>query len=187
MFPIMLDLASLKVVLVGEGEAALRRLALLDASGGASGLAVYSASPSAEFRERAGKRLKGETPSDEALRAAQVVFVAGLDEAETARIARLVRAGGGLVNAEDAKPLCDFHVPSTVRRGDLVLTVSTGGRSPGLARRLRRHLEALFGPEWAGRLEELAGLRDDWRRQQVGMSEIGRRTDAYVEEKDWLP
>lgn len=187
MYPIMLDLASLKVVLVGDGEAGLRRLALLDAAGGACGVAVYSASPGAVLRDRAGDRLKGERPSVEALKAAQLVLIAGLGEAETAEIARVARAAGRLVNAEDMKPLCDFHVPSTVRRGDLVLTVSTGGRSPGLARRLRRHIEALFGPEWAGRLEELAGLRDDWRRQDAGMSEVGRRTDAYVEEKGWLP
>jgi precorrin-2 dehydrogenase / sirohydrochlorin ferrochelatase len=187
MYPIILDLALVKVVLVGDGEAALRRLALLDAAGDASGVAVYSASPDAVLRDRAGQRLEGERPSDEALKAAQLVFIAGLDEAETARIARIAREAGRLVNAEDVKPLCDFHVPSTVRRGELLLTVSTGGKSPGLARRLRRHIEALFGPEWAGRLEELADLRDDWRRQQVGMSEIGRRTDAYVEEKGWLP
>lgn len=91
------------------------------------------------------------------------------------------------MNVEDVKPLCDFHMPSLVRRGDLVVTVSTGGKSPGLARRLRRYLETLFGPEWAGRLNELAEKRDDWRRQDVGMAEIGRRTDAYVEEKGWLP
>jgi precorrin-2 dehydrogenase/sirohydrochlorin ferrochelatase len=148
---------------------------------------VYSASPGVDLQDRAGERLKGERPSEEALKAAQIVFIAGLSEAESAVIAGLSHEAGRLVNAEDMKPLCDFHVPSTVRRGDLVLTVSTGGKSPGLARRLRRHIEALFGPEWAGRLEELANLRDDWRGQKVGMSEIGRRTDAYVEEKGWLP
>lgn len=187
MYPIVLDLAALKVVLVGDGEAVLKRLALLDASGDASRVGIYSASPSASLRERAGERLLGERPTSEALKAAQLVFIAGLSEAESAAIAQVAREAGRLINAEDMKPLCDFHVPSTVRRGDLVLTVSTGGKSPGLARRLRRHIEALFGPEWAGRLDELAKLRDDWRRQQVGMSEIGRRTEAYVEEKGWLP
>ncbi len=187
MFPLALDLSLVKVVLVGDGDAALKRLALLDASGDTSGLDVYSASPCAVLRERAGSRLKGERPSVEALEAAQIVFVAGIAEAEAAEIVAIARKAGRLVNAEDIKPLCDFHVPSTVRRGDLLLTVSTGGRSPGLARRLRRHIEALFGPEWAGRLEELANLRDDWRRQGVGMSEVGRRTDTYVEEKGWLP
>jgi precorrin-2 dehydrogenase/sirohydrochlorin ferrochelatase len=121
------------------------------------------------------------------LEGAGIVFVAGLERAESEKIARIVRDGGGLVNVEDVKPLCDFHVPSVVRRGDLVLTVSTGGKAPGLARRLRRYLESLFGPEWAGRLNELAEKRDDWRRQDAGAAEIGRRTNIYVEEKGWLP
>ena len=168
MVPILLDLATLKVVLIGEGEAFARRLTLL---GGGGAVDVYT---------------NGKRPSPEALKAAQVVFVAGLDEAEAIEIAGIVRGSGGLVNVEDVKQLCDFHVPSVVRRGDLVLTVSTGGKSPGLARRLRRYLETLFGPEWAGRLDDLAAKRDDWRGQDLGMAEIGRRSDEYVEEKGWL-
>ncbi|HUD53327.1 precorrin-2 dehydrogenase/sirohydrochlorin ferrochelatase family protein, partial [Parvibaculum sp.] len=87
----------------------------------------------------------------------------------------------------DVKALCDFHVPSTVRRGDLLLTVSTGGKSPGLARRLRRYLEDLFDPDWAGRLQDLAERRDAWREEGLDMSEIGRRTEAHIDEKGWLP
>ena len=53
-----------------------------------------------------------------------------------------------LVNVEDVLPLCDFHVPAIVRRGELLLTASTGGQVPGLARRLREALAEQFGPEW---------------------------------------
>lgn len=171
MLPIMLDLAAVKVVLVGEGAAYDQRKALLLAAGDSTHVAFYTG---------------GDRPSRAALDAAQVVFVAGLDDQESDAIAQIVREAGGLVNVEDVKRLCDFHVPSQVRRGDLVLTVSTGGRSPGLARRLRRYLETLFGPEWAGRLDDLAEKRDDWRRQGVDIAELGRRTDTYVEEKGWL-
>lgn len=172
MVPILLDLTLAKVVLTGEGEAFSKRLALLTDGGNGADFAVYT---------------NGKRPTSDVLEAAQVVFVAGLDAVESAEIAAIVRASGGLVNVEDVKSLCDFHMPSTVRRGDLVLTVSTGGKSPGLARRLRRYLENMFGPEWAGRLNELAEKRDDWRRQDLEMAEIGRRTDRYVEEKGWLP
>jgi len=172
MLPILLDPALVKVILVGEGEAFVSRQALLLASGDDAGFVVYT---------------NGARPTEGELREAQIVFVAGLSVTESGVIAGIVRSSGGLVNVEDMKSLCDFHMASTVRRGDLVLTVSTGGKSPGLARRLRRHLETLFGPEWAGRLNELAEKRDDWRRQDVGMAEIGRRTDAYVEDKGWLP
>jgi precorrin-2 dehydrogenase/sirohydrochlorin ferrochelatase len=185
MFPIVLDLGALKVALVGEGDAALKRLELLDAAGAAH-VEVYSASPDAAFTARAGDRLRGARPSGEALEAAHLVFLAGLGKAEAEALAGIARKAGRLVNTEDVKPLCDFHVPSAVRRGDLLLTVSTGGKSPGLARRLRRHMETLFGPEWAGRLDELADRRDGWRRQGMDIPSIGRHTDAYVDEKGWL-
>ena len=50
----------------------------------------------------------------------------------SAALAGRARAQGILVNVEDEPLLCDFHVPATVRRGDLLLTVSSAGRSPGL-------------------------------------------------------
>ncbi len=64
-----------------------------------------------------------------------------------------------LVNVEDVLPLCDFHVPAIVRQGDLLLTASTGGTAPGLARALREHLAESFGPEWRERLADLAQER----------------------------
>lgn len=186
MLPILLDLASLHVVLVGEGEAAEKRLALLDEAGAAR-LEVYSSAPSAAFERQAGKRLKGKRPTDDVLTGAHIVFLAGLGDRESIALAGKAREAGRLVNTEDVKPLCDFHVPSILRRGDLVISVSTGGKSPGLARRLRRHLEGLFGPEWAGRLDEVGRQRRVWRAQGLELAEIGRKVDAYIEEKGWLP
>ena len=58
-----------------------------------------------------------------------------------------------------------------VRRGDLLLTVSTGGRSPGLASWTRTRLEAEFGPEWATLLDLLADARDELRA--TGRSSLG--------------
>lgn len=185
MFPVLLDLASLKVVLVGEGEAAEKRLQALDSAGVAS-LDIYSSSLSEAFRELAGARLKGARPEEAALQQAHIVFLAGLGDQESTALAGIARAAGRLVNTEDVKPLCDFHVPSIVRRGDLVISVSTGGKAPGLARRLRRYLEGLFGPEWAGRLDEVGRQREAWRSEGLGLADVGRRVDAYVEEKGWL-
>lgn len=186
MFPILVDLGSLKVILVGEGDVAEKRLAALDAAG-AQSVEIYSEAPSAAFSKQAGKRLKAGRPGDEALKSANIVFLAGLGDRESVALAGKARAAGALVNTEDVKPLCDFHVPSIVRRGDLVITVSTGGKSPGLARRLRRYIEGLFGPEWAGRLDELGRQRRTWRAEGHELAEIGRKTDAYIEEKGWLP
>ena len=186
MFPVLLDVSRLQVVLIGEGEEAEKRLALLDAAGAAH-ISLYSGLPSAALAKAAGDRLKGDRPPDAVLKAAGIVFIAGLpDEAEAEALAGKAREFGRLVNTEDRKPLCDFHVPSMMRRGDLVMTVSTGGKSPGMARRLRRRLEELFGPEWAGRLDELSRQRDAWRAEGLSIGDLARRADASIDEKGWL-
>ena len=74
----------------------------------------------------------------------------------SARLVQLARDAGVPVNVEDVPELCDFHVPATVRRGDLLLTISTGGRAPGLSRILREWLEDRFDEQWTARLDDLA-------------------------------
>ena len=100
----------------------------------------------------------------------------------SAGLAQAARAAGALVNVEDMPDLCDFHVPAQVRRGDLLLAISTSGRSPGLARIVREHLETLFGPEWDGILENVASARQQWRSEGLPPDEVSRRTRAML---DW--
>ena len=116
----------------------------------------------------------------------RVLLIAGLAEETASALAATARAMGVLVNVEDRKPWCDFHVPSVIRRGDLVLTVSTNGRSPGLSSRIRRFLERLFGPEWEGRVEEVAGGRAAWRAEGADMPTVARLTDDLVHRRGWL-
>jgi len=181
----MLDLKALQVVLVGEGKTAEARLALLDAAG-AGRVELYSANPSQSLREKAGARLRGDRPKPEVIGRAGLLLLAGLAEDEAAPFVAAARQSGVLVNTEDRKALCDFHLPSVLRRGELLVSVSTGGRVPGLARRLRVYLEGVFGPEWTDRLEEVARRREDWRSEGLEGPEVGRRVEAYVEEKGWL-
>jgi precorrin-2 dehydrogenase/sirohydrochlorin ferrochelatase len=58
-------------------------------------------------------------------------------------------ADGALCNVVDDTPYCDFYAPALVSRGDFQIAVSTGGNSPALAQRVRKELEAEFGPEYA--------------------------------------
>jgi precorrin-2 dehydrogenase/sirohydrochlorin ferrochelatase len=102
-------------------------------------------------------------------------------------LAGIARSAGTLVNVEDRRAWCDFHSPALVRRGDLLLTVSTNGRSPGLAARIRRRLEGSFGPEWAERLDRLGTKRDAWRRRPRPLAELARLTDAAIDRQGWLP
>ena len=63
------------------------------------------------------------------------------------------------VNAVDDPPRCSFTVPSVLRRGSLCVTVSTDGKSPLLARRIREELEELFGEEYAEFLDMMGEIR----------------------------
>lgn len=63
------------------------------------------------------------------------------------------------LNVLDDPPRCSFIAPAVVRRGDLVVAVSTGGRAPALAVRLRERLERELGPEYARFLELAGSLR----------------------------
>lgn len=70
-------------------------------------------------------------------------------------------ARGVLINMIDDIPHSNWAAPALVRRGDLILAISTGGRSPSLARKLREELEASFGPEWEGAMDILGRLREE--------------------------
>jgi precorrin-2 dehydrogenase / sirohydrochlorin ferrochelatase len=169
MLPIVLDGSRMRAGVAGAGDGLRRRLNVLAAAGVKDPVIFANGVPSAQD-------IAGLT----------VLFIAGLDEGRSRDLAGAARQAGVLVNVEDVPALCDFHVPAQVRRGDLVLTVSTGGRSPGLSRALRENLEERFGPEWDRRLDEIAVLREQWRSEGVGAHEISQRTRGLVAERGWL-
>ena len=74
---------------------------------------------------------------------------------------------GVLCNAVDDPVRCDFYYPAVVQRGSLQIAISTEGRSPALAQRLRRELENQFGPEYAGWVEHLGDERKQLLTQEM--------------------
>jgi precorrin-2 dehydrogenase/sirohydrochlorin ferrochelatase len=69
------------------------------------------------------------------------------------------RANGQLVNVMDVIPQCNFHAVSTLRRGQLTISIGTGGAAPALAVTLRKRFEQEFGPEYAEFLDYTQTLR----------------------------
>ena len=167
MLPLVFNPHSVKVGLAGQGEALARRAALLAEAGVEA-------------------RLLSSDVSDAVLEPLQLLFVAGLADSEARQLAGRARALGLLVNVEDDLPLCDFHVPALVRRGELLLTVSTGGSVPGLARRLREWLAESFGPEWTARLKELSAARARFRSAGFSPAEVSQKVRDLIAEKGWL-
>ena len=169
MLPIVLNPGVIRVGVAGRGDGLKRRLELVSKAG-VGQVSVF----------------EGRTPSRDDLTRLSVLFVAGLDDAQSRELASAARAVGTLVNVEDVPDLCDFHVPASVRRGELLFTVSTGGQSPGLSRLLREELEHHFGPEWSDRMDEIARSRSDWRAAGIDPGGVSERTRALVKSKGWL-
>jgi precorrin-2 dehydrogenase/sirohydrochlorin ferrochelatase len=72
-----------------------------------------------------------------------------------------------LCNAVDDPPHCDFFYPAVVRRGDLQIAVSTNGKSPAFAQRLRQRFEQQFGPEFAEKIDDLGAARERLFRSRM--------------------
>ena len=87
------------------------------------------------------------------LEGANLAFTATGSREVNAAVAAEAKERGIPINVADRPSEGDFAVPSTLRRGNLQVAVSTGGASPMLARRIRGELEEAFGPEWAGVVE----------------------------------
>lgn len=168
MFPIVLDTKTTRFILIGNGPLIEKRRAQL---------AEYGAEQINSFPSM---------PDIEELKKAQIVYVADIPEPEAEKIVATCRKIGVLVNVEDVIHLCDFHTPSIIKRGDLLFSVSTGGKSPGLAKRLREYLSHIFGPEWNERLDDLAQKRAQWRAEGLDLKKVAANTDEYIEKKKWL-
>ena len=164
LYPVFLHVEGRRCVVVGGGEVAERKMRALLA-GGASVVLIAprvtaGVSAAAEAGEITLRRRRFE-PADVA--GAQLVFAATDARDVNAAVIRAARAAGALVNAADDPASGDFIVPATVRRRDVTLAISTGGRSPSFARHLRLELEAWLTPERIDLLDLLAEVRRELR------------------------
>ncbi|MDX5932351.1 precorrin-2 dehydrogenase/sirohydrochlorin ferrochelatase family protein [Acidiphilium acidophilum] len=185
MIPIALDPRFARLAVAGNGPLALRRFRALRAAGAADAL-LFSDAPDDEAVVEAGTALRRAMPGPDDLAVLHVLWIVDLPRDRAEALAAAARARHLLVNVEDVPPLCDFHSVAEVRRGDLLLTISTNGRAPGLAGVIRRNLELRYGPEWAGRVAEIGALREGWRREGVTMPEAAKRIATLASERNWL-
>ena len=88
-----------------------------------------------------------------------LVIGATNDEQLNQRISEHARQRNLLCNIADRPEACTFILPSIINRGDLCITISTSGKSPAMAKRLRKHLSEQFGPEYIDFLRLMGNLR----------------------------
>lgn len=162
-FPVNLELGGRRCVVIGAFPVREGKVEALLA-GGATDVLVLAESPATrldELEARDGVRVERRAWRRGDLDGAFLAIAAAPNGEERDAIARAARERHVLVNLVDDTPNCDWAMPASVRRGDLLLTVGTGGASPALARKVRESLEAEYGPEWAEVLRILREVREE--------------------------
>ena len=165
-YPINLRVAGKKCVVVGGGAVACRKIKSLLAAG--AEVTVFSPELTAELAEMVKKKQfnyiarpyqKGD------LKGFFLVICATdnttVNQAVSAEAERL----GILANVVDVPELGNFSVPAQVKRGDLLLTVSTGGKSPAMAKKLRQELAKQYGEEYGEYLDMLDKIRRELKQR----------------------
>ena len=153
-FPLFLDLEGHRCLVVGGGPIGERKAHALLECGASVVIVSPVVTPSLALLAAAGRvehRVRTFLASD--VQGCRLVVAATGGPTDRAVVAA-ARRRRVLVNAVDRPAWCDVIVPSVLRRGELQVAVSTGGRSPALARDIRRRLEPLFGDELAEVVEQ---------------------------------
>lgn len=181
-FPLCINLTGAQVFLLGEGTAIQeKRKILLDFG---ADIRMFSEEP--KYRTFSEANLEPRPA---------LVVIADMEWEEKKRISRLCQSMGIPVNVVDAPELCSFYFPSLMTKGNLTVSVSTGGKSPGGAAWLRRHLEKHIPDqtdailEWAGTVRQRLQTefpeadRKTILRQTIGQALSGNR---ILEEQELL-
>lgn len=189
LFPVFLKLENLRVLLVGGGNVALEKLqALLNNSPTAH---VTIVSPEikqeiAELKKNYSRcSIKQQCFSEDDLADTDIVICATNNKELHQRIKRLAKEKGLLVNVADTPELCDFYLGSIVQKGNLKIAISTNGKSPSAAKRIKEVLNDALPAQLDDVIENLYTVRNrlngNFEEKVRRMNEI---TKTLVEETD---
>jgi uroporphyrin-III C-methyltransferase / precorrin-2 dehydrogenase / sirohydrochlorin ferrochelatase len=181
-YPVMLELRGRRCVVVGGGTVAEAKVRGLVEAG--AEVALIAPELTEELESLAGRRLIAvlRRPYMEGDLDGAFLAIAATDDAGTnAKIFAEAEARGVLLNAVDDIAHCHFAAPAVLRRGDLVVALSTGGKAPALAKQLRSRLSWQFPEEYSTLLELLGEVREEALRvRKVEFSEWARRWERAM-------
>ena len=159
-YPVNLDMTNKRCVIVGGGEIAERKVERLLECGAQVTVVSKSLTPVLKTRKKTGQMDHIDRDyEDQALDGAFMVIGATNRNDVNERISKDAMTRGLLVNIVDDPDRCNFILPSLVQQGDLSIAISTGGKSPALAKKLRKELEKQYGPEYQTLLVIMGILR----------------------------
>lgn len=161
-YPICLDLEAKRCVVVGGGRVAERKVQGLLSC--AALVSVISPELTAELKvQYAGGRIEWFAREyQQGDLAHAFLVIAATDDEETQKLVyEEATANNLLLNVADVPQRCNFILPATARQGDLAISVSTAGKSPALARKIRMELEKRYGPEYRVLVDILGAIRPE--------------------------
>ena len=158
-YPVCLDIQGKRCLVVGGGEVAARKAGALVEAG--AEVVVVSPELCKTISEREDITVVRKSWEECDLDGALMVIAATDDRALNEKIARAARAKRVLCNTVDDASLSDFILPASVRRGALLVSVSTSGALPALARAIREELERTFGRNYADYLDIVGEMREN--------------------------
>lgn len=156
-YPIHLNVTGKKCVIIGGGKVAYRKVRSLKESG--ADVVVVSPEVCPEMINEDGLVLIKKEYEESFLDGALLVIAATDNEVINKKVTLDAEKRNIIVNVVDYPERCSFIVPSTINRGDLCISISTGGASPAVSKRVREELEAVFGKEYEEYLELLTKMR----------------------------
>jgi precorrin-2 dehydrogenase/sirohydrochlorin ferrochelatase len=168
LFPMFVKLDGRACLVVGGGRIATQKLESLLETG--ADVRIVAPEASAEIQELARSGRVSWTPTEfdsGHLAGALLVIAATGSPAVNERVFRAAQERGVLCNSVDEPERCDFYYPAVVRRGDLQIAISTAGKSPALAQRLRKELEEQFDSSYIGWLSWLGKVRELFFQRRV--------------------
>jgi precorrin-2 dehydrogenase/sirohydrochlorin ferrochelatase len=161
-YPLFLDLRGRPVLVVGGGAVAERKLdSLLEAGAHVQLVAPDLTDTLQKLENMKAIRVHRRKFEESDLEGVTLVVSATDDRATQEQVAAAARARGILVNTVDQPALCDFIVPAIIRHGDVVVAISTSGKSPALAAALRAKLETTVTPDVARAAQVLGQIRTE--------------------------
>ena len=161
-YPIMLDLRGKRAVVVGGGQVAERKIETLLRNEAEVCVVAQELNSDLKMHVAAGKvKWIGKEYDEQDLNGACLVITATDNPDLNRQVSGDAKRKGILINAVDQPEDCSFIVPSILRRGDLLIAISTSGNSPMLAKKIRRTLEEQFGQEYALFLNLMGRLRKE--------------------------
>ena len=159
-YPIHLDIQNRNCLVVGGGQVGTRKVnTLLNCGANVTVVSPEISEGLHKLAKTTPLTLKSRPYRSADLEGMFLVIGATDDETLNQQISSDAERRNTLCNIADRPEKCNFILPSIVRRDDLVITVSTSGRSPALAKKLRKTLERQFGPEYGDFLKLMGAIR----------------------------